>query len=387
MKQWPILSILAGSMAMLGLASSYLWSDDGRDGQGPRWSPRPSVVQKEKDGRDVAAVRKDGDADRSRQKAELDATLRQLREKAAQTEAMLRQLEEKSQQEMMHRPPPVREQIQLRQDKPMPVVIRFNHISAGSFVNTLEQLARNPKVAEAMKDVPWAVNGEANAVVVILPPAAAETLIDLARQLDQPSQYHKPVQREGFKFTLPLPPGAFGPGQMPGMPGGKCPMKPGSECPMTGKLCPMKPGNPCQMKPDSTCPMPGGMKVMPGVQHEEMKVIISEQGERGEHGNIMRPPAGPMHGDMKVAPKSAPMPPAAQRRVDPRISEAMELLEAALKNQNNPRLTDIVKFLDSLLKDQAGQEHEKAEGRHDADSDKFQNKGRFRIQLKDDDDD
>ncbi|MBI5722777.1 MAG: hypothetical protein HZA50_02380, partial [Planctomycetes bacterium] len=72
MKQWPILSILMSSLVMLGPANSPAWSDEEGPGRGPRWAPN----------REEAVP----------QKAELEAALRQLREKSAQTEALIRQL-------------------------------------------------------------------------------------------------------------------------------------------------------------------------------------------------------------------------------------------------------------------------------------------------------
>jgi len=69
------------------------------------------------------------------------------------------------------------------------VVLRFVHIPAESFVDTLEQLGRNPKVHEGLEQIPLAVNEPANAVVVIAPPEFADMLRDLAEGLDQPNEF------------------------------------------------------------------------------------------------------------------------------------------------------------------------------------------------------
>ncbi|MBI5723412.1 MAG: hypothetical protein HZA50_05600, partial [Planctomycetes bacterium] len=282
----------------------------------------------------------------------------QLREKSAQTEALIRQLEEKAQREAVRRPPPVREPIQLRQDRPAPVVIRFNHISAGSFVKTLDQLARNPKVAEALKEMPWALNEEANAVVMILPPEAAEMLTNMARELDQPSQYHKAAPRHDLKFNLPVPPGVSGPihrpgaeaapgrpgahvmpGQpgarvMPGQPGGwpipgtgitiPSPMQPGASCPMQGMknmpgampgACPMQ-GGQCPMQgmkdmPGGQCPMQGMMKAMQGGQCPMQGMMKAMQGGQCPMQGMMKAMQGsgqcPMQGMKDMPGGQCPM--------------------------------------------------------------------------------
>jgi DNA-binding transcriptional MerR regulator len=66
-----------------------------------------------------------------------------------------------------------------------PIVLRFVHISAESFLETFEQLSEH----EAVADIPMALNEEANAVVVLGPPPVLEHLEKIARGLDQPNEY------------------------------------------------------------------------------------------------------------------------------------------------------------------------------------------------------
>jgi hypothetical protein len=72
-----------------------------------------------------------------------------------------------------------------------PTIIQFEHISAESFMHTLKQLARNPHVAQALRELPLALNEEANAVVVIAPDEVTQMLTAIARGLDRPSEYHQ----------------------------------------------------------------------------------------------------------------------------------------------------------------------------------------------------
>ena len=69
------------------------------------------------------------------------------------------------------------------------VVLRFAHIPAESFVETLDQLARNPHVREHLEQMPLAVNEPANAVVLIAPPEVADMMRGMAEQLDQPNEF------------------------------------------------------------------------------------------------------------------------------------------------------------------------------------------------------
>ncbi|MEA3368228.1 MAG: hypothetical protein U9R68_08960, partial [Planctomycetota bacterium] len=80
--------------------------------------------------------------------------------------------------ERPHRPPEVQT-----------IVLRFVHIPAESFVDTLEQLARNPKLRERLEQMPMAVNEPANAVVLIAPPEVAAVFARVADELDQPNEF------------------------------------------------------------------------------------------------------------------------------------------------------------------------------------------------------
>jgi len=69
------------------------------------------------------------------------------------------------------------------------VVLRFVHIPAESFLDTLEQLGENEEVGRALEQVPRAVNEPANAVVLIVPPEVAEVMRRVAEELDQPNEF------------------------------------------------------------------------------------------------------------------------------------------------------------------------------------------------------
>jgi Spy/CpxP family protein refolding chaperone len=83
-----------------------------------------------------------------------------------------------------------------RERRPRPTVIRFEHISAASYVHTLKQLGRNPHIAQALRELPLALNEEANAVVVIAPDEVTQMLTAIARGLDRPSEYRQRRQAE-----------------------------------------------------------------------------------------------------------------------------------------------------------------------------------------------
>lgn len=78
-----------------------------------------------------------------------------------------------------------------RDAPPRPIVIQLNNLSVESFAATLKQLARNPHVAAVLRELPLAINEEANAIVAIAPPEAGEFLTAIARGLDRPSRYHE----------------------------------------------------------------------------------------------------------------------------------------------------------------------------------------------------
>jgi hypothetical protein len=83
-----------------------------------------------------------------------------------------------------------------------PVVLRFVHIPAESFVETLKQLGENPHVRDHLAQMPLAVNEPANAVVLIAPPEVADIMRGMADQLDQPNEFlvHE-REREAEEFA------------------------------------------------------------------------------------------------------------------------------------------------------------------------------------------
>jgi hypothetical protein len=69
------------------------------------------------------------------------------------------------------------------------VVLRFVHIPAESFAETLDQLGEHPAIREGLDQMPTAVNEPANAVVLIAPPEVADAMRRLADELDQPNEF------------------------------------------------------------------------------------------------------------------------------------------------------------------------------------------------------
>jgi hypothetical protein len=210
------------------------------------------------------------------------------------------------------------------------VVLRFVHIPAESFVDTLEQLAEHPEIREGMEQMPLAVNEPANAVILIAPPEVADAMRRMADELDQPNEFHahqrereaeeaafvaemeereRHLDREQEEFDLemdrrrldlergtrPRPRGGVcapdcrcpwrgtprcrdaGP---PCPPGCRCP-----RCPMPGKPpCPDRPwpGKPCpKMGPPPAsgrpCPPPSPAHDKDKARHEHRRRIEDEQ--------------------------------------------------------------------------------------------------------------
>jgi len=81
-------------------------------------------------------------------------------------------------------------------EEPRPVVLRFTNISAESFMGTLKQLGENEAIGERLREIPIALNGEANAVVVIAPPKTIAFLQTIARGLDQPNEFRENRRRQ-----------------------------------------------------------------------------------------------------------------------------------------------------------------------------------------------
>ena len=79
---------------------------------------------------------------------------------------------------------------------PKPLVLQFRHISAESFLDTLKQLGCNPRVGEALEQIPVALNQPANAVVVLAPPEVGEFLITIAKGLDQPNEFRATLMQQ-----------------------------------------------------------------------------------------------------------------------------------------------------------------------------------------------
>ncbi|MCX5670986.1 MAG: Spy/CpxP family protein refolding chaperone [Planctomycetota bacterium] len=116
---------------------------------------------------------------------------------------------------------------------PKPLIIQFKHISAESFIETLHQLGRHPRIGRTLEQLPLALNRDANAVVILGPPEATGYLAGIAKGLDQPNAFaaeQEEREREQMSFRLKMgeakrkilgPPPAL---QSP--PGAKPPMRP-----------------------------------------------------------------------------------------------------------------------------------------------------------------
>jgi len=167
------------------------------------------------------------------------------------------------------------------------VVLRFIHVPADSFIDTLHQLAeRNHEIREGLEQMPLAVNEPANAVVLIAPPEVADALRRMAEELDQPNEFRvhereremediecqieleerkRAMDREQTEFELdmyrrkmelqhspkppcpmPCPMGRLG---MPGMMG----RSPTPPCPCPGKVGPKAPCPPKGRPDDRPC--------------------------------------------------------------------------------------------------------------------------------------
>jgi len=89
---------------------------------------------------------------------------------------------------------------------PKAIVLRFEHIPANSFMETLEQLAHNNEhLREGLKQTPIALNEPANAVVVIAPPEVAAVMMRVAAELDHPNAFAQHMQereRGNVEFHL-----------------------------------------------------------------------------------------------------------------------------------------------------------------------------------------
>ena len=88
---------------------------------------------------------------------------------------------------------------------PKPLIIQFKHIPAESFLETLHQLGRHPRIGEILEQLPLALNRDANAVVILGPPEAAGYLAGIAKGLDQPNAFAaEQEERERGQMSLRL---------------------------------------------------------------------------------------------------------------------------------------------------------------------------------------
>ncbi len=162
------------------------------------------------------------------------------------------------------------------------LVLHFQHIPVHSFVETMEQLAENEHVADALEGIAHGVNEHSNSLVIIASPEIAEMIEQIADGVDQPNEFamrERSMERRRQAGNMPgrrMGPGKGGRSMGGGMP---CPMhgqKPqrrmgpgkggrprggGMPCPMHGqkpqrRMGPGKGGRP--RGGGMPCPMHGG---------------------------------------------------------------------------------------------------------------------------------
>lgn len=170
---------------------------------------------------------------------------------------------------------------------PKAFVVQFRHISVESFMNTLEQLARNGDIRKVLEQVPHAVNEEANAVVFIASRELAEFIMPIAHELDRPNEFRLHSREMEMREIMinkqietierggPIP---GGPRPQAGPCGGRC----GGKCGGCGRAGapPKKPGAP-----------PGCGKAAPGAPKKPGKPAPSKHAASKKPGK----PAPPKH--------------------------------------------------------------------------------------------
>jgi len=197
----------AGRWVVLGVCFALAWSATGSALAEPEREERRREDREraEREERRRAEPRR-GD----RERAEHEERLREERKRAEHEERRREEQEhrERAEREGWRREERPREEREHRErereqrerenrehrrggERPQVHVIRLNHIPAESIMEVLEQLMRAPHFREAMEQIPVAVNGPANAVVVIGPPEVMELFHQIVEPLDQPSEFHE----------------------------------------------------------------------------------------------------------------------------------------------------------------------------------------------------
>ena len=228
------------TVLLLGSAALALADNDDRDSNRPR---------REEMRRDRNRDR-DGDRDRERDDEDRDRRGRDIRRERPDrgrdlSEPRERRTERRRESSRREQPRREREEDEDDEDDEdgiAPMVLRLEHISAQSFADTLKQLGRNPELGKALEKIPFAVNEEANAVVIIGPEEVREFIEKIARGLDRASEYR--------------------PRRGPDKPAMKCDMpdkKKGDEKPMCPRCAAMKKGK-GDAKPAMKCDMPDKKK-------------------------------------------------------------------------------------------------------------------------------
>jgi hypothetical protein len=82
---------------------------------------------------------------------------------------------------------------------PKPLILKFKHIPAESFVASLKQLGHGNKLGEGLEKLPLALNEPSNSIIVLAPPEVADFLTTLAVGLDKPNEFRDERRAEEQK--------------------------------------------------------------------------------------------------------------------------------------------------------------------------------------------
>jgi hypothetical protein len=82
---------------------------------------------------------------------------------------------------------------------PKPLILKFKHIPAESFVASLKQLGHGNKLGEGLEKLPLALNEPSNSIIVLAPPEVADFLTTIAVGLDKPNEFRDERRAEEQK--------------------------------------------------------------------------------------------------------------------------------------------------------------------------------------------
>ena len=226
---------------------------------------------------------------------------------------------------------------------PKAIVLRFEHIPAESFMNTLRQLGRNEHLSKVLQNVPIALNEDANAVVVIAPPDIAALVMTIAKGLDQPNVFAermRNMEREEQKARLKREEAKR---QLAGPPpwAGNPPMPP------RGQATPRRP----EVR---SAPGPAGGPGMSPFQKLHDPRAIRERGPTPPRGQ-----ATPRRPEVRSAPG-----PAGDPGMGPfqRLLDSRAIRELGLKEEQVGKIRETLERCRNRVREMMAQVREKAEG-------------------------